>query len=79
MRETGVAMFAAGVLLVAGGCREARDPALERGTTVVMAVPDASVMKPDAWDLYFLMFLPLAVQNEKGVLEGRLARSWARR
>jgi len=41
-----------------------------------MAVPDASVLKPDAWDLDFLTFLPLATLNEKGVLEGRLARSW---
>ncbi len=42
-----------------------------------MAVPDASVTKPDTWgDLDFLMFLPLATVNEHGELEGRLARSW---
>ena len=63
-------------LPIAGGCRNARDPALERGATVVMAVPDASVLKPDAWDLDFLTFLPLANWNEHGELEGRLARSW---
>jgi len=63
-------------LLIAGGCREARDPAFDRGATVVMAVPDASVMKPDAWNLDFLTFLSLATLNEHGELEGRLARSW---
>ncbi len=58
-------------------CRhEARDPGLDRGATVVMAVPDASVMKPYEWDLDFLTFLPLATWNERGELEGRLARSW---
>jgi len=69
-------LFAAGVLLALTGCRSPRDPALDRGNTIVMAVPDASVLKPDAWDLDFLTFLPRAVQNEKGELEGRLARSW---
>ncbi|MFN2397088.1 MAG: ABC transporter substrate-binding protein [Gemmatimonadaceae bacterium] len=76
LRVEAVALFAAGGLLAITGCRDARDPALDRGTTVVMAVPDASVLKPDEWDLDFLTFLPLAVQNEKGELEGRLARSW---
>jgi peptide/nickel transport system substrate-binding protein len=41
-----------------------------------MAVPNAEAVKPDAWDLDYLMFLPLATQNERGELEGRLARSW---
>ncbi|HYN81783.1 MAG TPA: ABC transporter substrate-binding protein [Gemmatimonadaceae bacterium] len=64
-------------LLVAGACREARDPGLNRGTTVVMAVPDAGALQPDQWqNLDFLMFLPLATLNEHGELEGRLARSW---
>jgi len=59
------------------GCRrEAADPGLDRGATVVMAVPDARVLKPDEWDLDFLTFLPLATFNEHGELEGRLARSW---
>lgn len=77
LRGIGAALFAAGVWLALTGCRDARDPALERGSTVVMAVPDVSVMKPDAWDLDFLTFLPLATLNENGELEGRLARSWA--
>ncbi len=41
-----------------------------------MAVPNVEVVKPDVWDLDFLIFLPLATQNERGELEGRLARSW---
>jgi peptide/nickel transport system substrate-binding protein len=72
-RRLGLALLA---MLLVAGCRNARDPALNRGATVVMAVPDASVVKPDMWDLDFLTFLPLAIQNERGVLEGRLARSW---
>lgn len=47
----------AGALVSLTGCRDARDPGLERGATVVMAVPDAGVLKPDAWDLDFLSFL----------------------
>ncbi len=39
--------------------RDARDPGLDRGATVVMAIPDASAMQPDQWDLDFLRFLPL--------------------
>ena len=76
LRGTGLAPLAAGVLLALTGCREARDPGLERGATVVMAVPDARVLEPNAWDLDFLTFLPLATWNERGELEGRLARSW---
>ena len=64
-------------LLAASGCRKTRDPGLDWGATVVMAVPDASVTKPDTWgNLDFLMFLPLATLDEHGESEGRLARSW---
>ncbi|MGK2934019.1 MAG: ABC transporter substrate-binding protein [Gemmatimonadaceae bacterium] len=76
LRGTWLALFAAGALLGLTGCRDARDPGLDRGTTIVMAIPDASALKPDAWDLDFVSFLPLATLNEKGELEGRLARSW---
>ncbi len=65
-------------LLLFGGlsCRRPDDPASARGSTVVMAVDVVSAVLPDAWDLDFLTFLPLAKQNEHGELEGRLARSW---
>lgn len=66
------------VALGLAGCGRPGDPALARGSTVIMAVPNAEVVKPDVWDLDFLVFLPLAVQNERGELEGRLARSWER-
>ena len=75
LRGTGLAPLAAGVLLALTGCRNARDPALDRGATVVMAVADVGVMKPDE-DLDFLTFLPLATLDEHGELEGRLARNW---
>ncbi len=65
------------VVVVLGACACARgDPAEARGTTVVMAVPNVEVLKPDVWDLDFLTFLPLAKLNEHGELEGYLARSW---
>lgn len=62
--------------LVALGCGGGDDPAYSRGSTVVMAVDDVSAVLPDAWDLDFLTFLPLAKGNQHGELEGRLARSW---
>ncbi|MFN2399766.1 MAG: ABC transporter substrate-binding protein [Gemmatimonadaceae bacterium] len=43
---------------------------------VVMAVRDVRDILPDAVSLDFLFFLPLAKQNERGELEGQLARSW---
>ena len=75
LRGIGAALLAAGMWLAITGCREARDPALDRGATVVMAVADVGVMKPDE-DLDFLTFLPLATLDEHGESEGRLARSW---
>ncbi len=53
-----------------------RDPAYDRGSTLVMAVPDVEAVKPDNWNLDFLTFLPLAKVDENGELEGHLARSW---
>ena len=57
-------------------CSPAEDPALTRGSTLVLAVPDVEAVKPDNWDLDFLTFLPLAKRNEYGELVGHLARSW---
>jgi peptide/nickel transport system substrate-binding protein len=64
------------VLLGNLSCERAGDPADARGSTVVMAIPDVEVVKPDVWDLDFLVFLPLAKLNDQGELEGRLARTW---
>jgi peptide/nickel transport system substrate-binding protein len=41
-----------------------------------MAVPDIEAVKPDNWDLDLLTFLQLAKQNDRGELEGQLAKSW---
>jgi peptide/nickel transport system substrate-binding protein len=73
-----VSVVVAAGLVVLGGfaCARGEDPADARGTTVIMAVPNVEVVKPDVWDLDFLIFLPLAKLNEHGELEGRLARSW---
>jgi peptide/nickel transport system substrate-binding protein len=57
-------------------CGYPGDPASTRGSTVVLAIPDIEAVKPDNWDLDLLMFLQLAKQNERGELEGQLARSW---
>ncbi len=58
------------------GCGSDEDPAIARGSTVVMAVPDVEAVKPDVWNLDFLTFLPLAKWNGLGELEGHLARGW---
>jgi peptide/nickel transport system substrate-binding protein len=58
------------------GCGRSEDPAYDRGSTVVMAVPDVEAVKPDVWNLDFLTFLPLAKWNGLGELEGHLARRW---
>ncbi len=69
-------LCAGSLALATIGCRQSGDPAYRRGSTVVMAVPDVEAVKPDKEDLDFLTFLPLAKQNERGELEGQLARSW---
>jgi len=73
-----VRIFVVAALVVFGGfaCARREDPAAVRGTTVVMAVPNIEVLKPDKWDLDFLTFLPMAKLNEHGELEGHLAQSW---
>ena len=65
-----------GLTLICTACSPAEDPALTRGSTLVLAVPDVEAVKPDNWDLDFLTFLPLAKRNEYGELVGHLARSW---
>ncbi|HUP20931.1 MAG TPA: ABC transporter substrate-binding protein [Gemmatimonadota bacterium] len=68
------------VLLSAAGCGaagdRAADPAYARGSTVVMGVTDLDAVKPDNSDLDFLYLLPLAKRDERGDLQGHLARSW---
>jgi len=73
-----VRIFVVAALVVLGGlaCAQREDPFHARGTTVVMAVPNIEVLKPDEWDLDFLTFLPMAKLNEHGELEGHLAQSW---
>jgi peptide/nickel transport system substrate-binding protein len=64
------------VLSCAGAaCSSNGDPAVDRASTVTIAYPDPAV---DAFDseARFLVFLPLLVRNERGELEGQLARSW---
>ena len=64
------------LLLGSLSCRRGEDPGYDRGSTVVMAVPDVEAVKPDVWNLDFLTFLPLAKWNGLGELEGRLALRW---
>ncbi|MGH7562827.1 MAG: ABC transporter substrate-binding protein [Gemmatimonadota bacterium] len=74
LRRGGAACAA--VVFACATCRPDGDPAYERGSTVVMAVPNAEAVLPDETDLDFLVFLPLAKLNEHGELEGVLARGW---
>ena len=63
--------------LFATACGRAENPASARGSTVVMAVQDVRDILPDAGDdVDFLFFQPLATWDERGELQGRLARSW---
>lgn len=68
--------FVAGALL---GCDRETGPALPGESSItVLQWGDERVMSEVNWDLSpkFLMFLPLTARNERGELEGRLARSW---
>ena len=69
-REWLLQMLALGV----AGCRRDVDAAYARGSTVVMAVPNAGVLDFHAWGFDFLTFLPLVRQNSQGDLEGAFAR-----
>ncbi len=63
-------------ILAGISCGGSEDRAYARGSTVTIAVSDASVLLPDETDADFLVFLPLVTWDEKGELEGRLATSW---
>jgi peptide/nickel transport system substrate-binding protein len=52
------------------------DPALERGTTVVVATGDVSGILPDMTDLEYLPFSPMYLWRRGAEPEPRLARSW---
>jgi len=70
-------MNARKIALVLGfaACAPATERAKEDGSTVTVLLPgDESTVWSDA--PRFLLFLPLVARNEKGELEGRLARSW---
>ncbi len=53
-----------------------RDPALERGSTVVLATADESGFLPTYTSLEAIPFSPLLAWNQDGTREPRLARSW---
>lgn len=63
---------------VAVGCDGRPGGGLDRRSTVTIAYPHAeNSMNPvDDGVAKFLVFLPLVVENGRGELEGRLARSW---
>jgi len=52
------------------------DPALERGTTVVVATQDVSGVLPDYTDIEYLPFSSLTMWGKGDSTEPRLARSW---
>lgn len=69
----------AGALAAAvAGCRRVEDRAYARGSTVIVGVRfvDVDVLQPNSEGAQWLAFLPLAVWNEKGDWEGRLAERW---
>ena len=70
--------LAAGALMAAAGCRPSADRAYARGNTLIVGVPqlDVDVLQPGPEGAQWLGFLPLAVWNEKGDWEGRLAERW---
>ena len=64
------------VAVVNTQCSSGEDRAYARGSTVIIAVSDVSVLLPDETGADFLVFLPLATLDENGELQGRLAKSW---
>jgi len=53
-----------------------RDPALDRGSTVVVATADESGMLPTDTSLEYIPFSPLVAWKSDGTRKPRLARSW---
>jgi peptide/nickel transport system substrate-binding protein len=80
-RLTRISLFAC-ACVVAGawlGCtRETGHAPPEESTITVLQWGDERVFSEFNWDLSpkFLVFLPLTARNERGELEGRLAKSW---
>lgn len=72
-RLAAVCAAAWGFLLLAG-CGPAGDRRAEPSTLTVLLPGDESSIWNDTPQ--FLLFVPLVARNEKGELEGRLARSW---
>ena len=64
------------VALASTSCENANDLSSSLGSTVIVAVPDVTVLLPDETDADFLVFLPLATLDKNGELLGRLAKSW---
>ncbi|MGH6890855.1 MAG: ABC transporter substrate-binding protein, partial [Dongiaceae bacterium] len=65
--------------LAAVACGRHQDRAYSRGSTLIVAYCcGGQVLNPNLPDMpaKFLVFIPLVTRNEKGELEGRLARSW---
>ncbi len=60
------------------GCAPDTDPALSRGSTVVVAYCcGVEALNPNRWmPSQFLVFLPLATRLQNGTREGRLAKRW---
>ena len=64
------------VAVASTSCQNVNDRASSTGSTVIVAVPDVTVLLPDETDADFLVFLPLATLDKNGELTGRLAKSW---
>lgn len=64
------------IALASTQCSSGEDRAYARGSTVIIAVSDVSVLLPDETYADFLVFLPLATLDENRELQGRLAKSW---
>ena len=77
-RRQFIRLSGASLAALATGCRSPKDPALARGNTVIVGVPDTGNLNPmPAFDQeLWLAFLPLVVLNDKGEWEGRLAERW---
>ncbi len=65
----------ASLAMATAGCSRRDDPAYGRGSTVVVAVSDPSILRP-GFNFDVLIFLPLAQIDDKGELVPRLAAGW---
>ena len=71
-------LLACSSVFALSGCGSRRGSAQPDSTTVTIAVsgPENGMNPVDDRSMKFLVFLPLVAENERGELEGRLARSW---